>query len=801
MSSSPTTEKHRAGEHLEEKNAAASIGIGQEALARNLEAKIRNPLEGLSREQLLRDADAWSELHGLQEHRDMIRKGALVAQNPAEAHLIDGPQKLDDEELQILEREVTHKWDMPKKLFLTIATCSIGAAVQGWDQTGSNGANLFFPEYYGIGNADNRSRWIVGLCHTNLTISFIGCWLSDPLNNYFGRRGVIFFSAHFCIWPVIGSAFCETWGQQLACRLLMGIGMGVKASTVPIYAAENAPASIRGALVMSWQMWTAFGIMLGTAFNLAVYAVPDINWRLMLGAPFLPAVPLLMLIYLCPESPRWYMKKRRYAEAWKSMNQLRHHPIQVARDMYYISAQLAIEEQLVGKSNYVTRFTQLFTIPRVRRANLAAFTVMIAQQMCGINIIAFYSTTIFSEAGMGDFNAMLGSFGFGMVNWLFAFPAFWTIDTFGRRSLLLFTFPQMFWTLLAAGLCTLIPENTGSGDVRTGLVCLFVFLFGAFYSPGEGPVPFTYSAEVYPLSHRETGMGFAVATCLFWAAVLGTSFPFLLLEMGTVGAFGLYAGFNVVAFFMILLWVPETMQRTLEELDWVFAVPTTKFMKHTLTVDVPWWFKRYVLFQKNATRTPLYEFENVAASNRRATTRLPDHTQRYNSSDDEKPVVPAPLGQGQDPAYDADSESSFEEEAAASESLSFPSGGATGSAWSRSQASSSNRNSSNSSEERPLPRPSRHGSFGRFISRRLRRRPARRPRREHTPSPVEAEPSPARRTAFAEGLAALEVGADELRAFRQRCVDPWVHRQLRVVLVSDAGGRVPMYAAEQGRKE
>ena len=83
--------------------------------------------------------------------------------------------------------------------------------------------------------------------------SLIGCWLSDPINNYFGRRGVIFFSAHFCIWPVIGSAFCHTWPQQLACRLLMGIGMGVKASTVPIYAAENAPASIRGALVMSWR--------------------------------------------------------------------------------------------------------------------------------------------------------------------------------------------------------------------------------------------------------------------------------------------------------------------------------------------------------------------------------------------------------------------------------------------------------------------------------------------------------------------------------------------------------------------
>jgi MFS family permease len=190
-------------------------------------------------------------------------------------------------------------------------------------------------------------------------------------------------------------------------------------------------------------MWTAFGIMLGTAFNLAVYNVPDINWRLMLGAPFLPAVPLLLLIYFCPESPRWYMKKGRYVDAWKSMIKLRHNEIQVARDIYYISAQLEVENQLVGKTNYVQRFGQLFTIPRVRRANLAAFTVMIAQQMCGINIVAFYSTSIFEEAQMGRFNAVIGSFGFGLINWLFSFPAFWTIDTFGRRSLLLFTFPQM----------------------------------------------------------------------------------------------------------------------------------------------------------------------------------------------------------------------------------------------------------------------------------------------------------------------------------------------------------------------
>jgi hypothetical protein len=85
---------------------------------------------------------------------------------------------------------------------------------------------------------------------------------------------------------------------------------------------------------------------------------------------------------LCgPESPRWYMKKNRNQKAYKSLLRLRHHPIQAARDLYYIHCQLQVEASIVGKSNYLSRFVQLFTIPRVRRATLASFVVMIAQQM------------------------------------------------------------------------------------------------------------------------------------------------------------------------------------------------------------------------------------------------------------------------------------------------------------------------------------------------------------------------------------------------------------------------------------
>ncbi|KAF8578406.1 hypothetical protein K439DRAFT_1663739 [Ramaria rubella] len=581
-------------------------------LNNNISAKIQNPLAGLSRAKLLSQVDTFAHERDLDDILPLLHKGALIAQDPPAFEAIP---ELVPEERDALRNEVLHKWRQPKALYLTVILCSVGAAVQGWDQTGSNGANLSFPEEFGIpGSGPNavRNNWLIGLVNSAPYIgsAFIGCWLSDGLNLHFGRRGTIFFSAVFCLLSVIGSAFTQSWPQLFICRILLGIGMGSKASTVPIYAAENCPASIRGGLVMSWQMWTAFGIFLGFCANLILFRVGTIAWRLQLGSAFLPAVPLVVGIYFCPESPRWYMKKGRYREAYQSLCRLRNTPVQAARDLYYIHAQLAAESDIIGQSNYVTRFIELFTIPRVRRATLASFVVMIAQQMCGINIIAFYSSTIFLNAGASQKSALLASFGFGLVNFVFAWPAVRTIDTYGRRTLLLFTFPQMTWTLLAAGFCFFIPEDNKS---RLGVISLFVFLFAAFYSPGEGPVPFTYSAEVFPLSHREVGMSWAVATCLFWAAVLSVSFPAILQAFTAVGAFGFYAGLNVLAFVLIFLFVPETKQRTLEELDYVFAVPTSTHARYQLTKALPYWFKRYVFWNKNATLEPLYQFDAPVA--------------------------------------------------------------------------------------------------------------------------------------------------------------------------------------------
>lgn len=100
----------------------------------------------MSYDGLMRDAERFAQTNGLQEHVALIRKGALIAQEPDMYEDITGPEKLTDDEITALRDEVLHKWRHPKALYITIITCSIGAAVQGWDQTGSNGANLSFPD-------------------------------------------------------------------------------------------------------------------------------------------------------------------------------------------------------------------------------------------------------------------------------------------------------------------------------------------------------------------------------------------------------------------------------------------------------------------------------------------------------------------------------------------------------------------------------------------------------------------------------------------------------------------------------
>jgi MFS family permease len=140
------------------------------------------------------------------------------------------------------------------------------------------------------------------------------------------------------------------------------------------------------------------------------------------------------------------------------------------------------ERDAFAGTSLSTRVWELFTVPRLRRAMISSSLIVIAQQFSGINAMAFYSSTIFAEAGYSPRDCLLASLGFGLTMFMFAIPAVYTMDTFGRRNLLLFTFPNMAWCLLAAGCCFLLPNESSA---RVPLIAFFIYLFGAFYGPGK----------------------------------------------------------------------------------------------------------------------------------------------------------------------------------------------------------------------------------------------------------------------------------------------------------------------------
>ncbi|KAF2267306.1 hypothetical protein CC78DRAFT_541754 [Lojkania enalia] len=610
---------HSNTEYAEDKDRSASMSTAHrgsvaqsatERARRNMNAKLANPLQGYSYDELRKMGRAYAYEHALAEEEDVraLEIGACLAKDPQNMEHASS-LGVTEEEQHVLTMEIEHRWSQPWTLYLVIILCSVCAAVQGMDETVVNGAQIFYTGQFGIGGDDPRSTWLTGLVNgaPYMCCAFIGCWLTTPFNNWFGRRGTIFitclFSAVACFWQ----GFVNTWWHMFVARFALGLGIGPKSATVPIYAAECTPPAIRGALVMQWQMWTAFGIMVGYASDLAFFGVPDkpnitgLNWRIMMASAMFPAVIVCFFVFLCPESPRWYMSKGRHASAYHAMCKLRYNRIQAARDLFYMAELLKAEENMkIGQS----KVKELWTVPRNRRAMLASEIVMFMQQFCGVNVIAYYSSSIFVQSGFSNQSALAASLGFGIINFLFAIPAVYTIDTFGRRNLLLTTFPFMAIFLLFTGFSFYIPE----GDTaRVACIALGIYLFGIVYSPGEGPVPFTYSAEAYPLYVRTIGMSLATATTWFFNFVLSITWPSLLAAFKPQGAFGWYAAWNVIGWFLVLLFLPETKGKTLEELDQIFSVPTHVHAAYGLR-QVPYFFNRYILRRKVQPET-LYERE------------------------------------------------------------------------------------------------------------------------------------------------------------------------------------------------
>nr|POF12771.1 putative polyol transporter 3 [Quercus suber] len=616
------------------------------------------------------------------------------------------PELTAEEKLALEHENKNSFWRQPKALRMTIITLCVAAIVQGWNQTGTNGANLNWPQQLGLDHitgcdVTGKDAWIFSIVNaaTYFAAALVGCWLSDPLNEYFfGRRSAIFVSACIILASVIGGACSHTWQELLACRVILGIGMGSKASVTPVFAAEIAPGHLRGSLVMNWQLFDAFGIFLGYTANVIVAGVGRTAWRWQIASSVLPTIVLLSMIWMCPESPRFLMKKGHYHSAYQSLLLLRLHPILAAKELFYVHCQMDVENRYLARSrgedveaslvspckthddspgpletanetvkskiressrpdssmvgtllrrqpgrpiNYWQKLHQLFTVKRNRRALLAAVVCMVSQQLCGVNALSFYSSTLFcaandpskADVSPGDsLTPLLLSWGIGLTNAVFALPAYFLIDRKGRRWLLLVTIPLMAVSMLAAGLSFLIPTSSGA---HAPIIGIFTYIFMIFYSPGMGPVPFTLSAEVFPLDSRVVGMSFAVFTNLFGCGVLALVVPVLTAKIGHPGLLGIFAGLNVVAFFLVFFFVRETagaaigssvsscLSVSLEELNYLFGVSTRQHIKYQVGIVVPWAWRYYVRRDKDIPDQPdkLYTWYSTKEQEIRAATK------------------------------------------------------------------------------------------------------------------------------------------------------------------------------------
>ncbi|KAF3059180.1 Hexose transporter HXT8 [Trichoderma lentiforme] len=633
----------------------------------NGNAIIENPLVHLKDEELQEDVRSFVENHlPSVEYESLLRAARVakhirtydeVARNKG-YHFEPGlPVQLTTEEKEALRREK----DVPfseKGMRIVIITVSIAALLQGFVQSSFNGASLY-KEEWGLHEhikPSSSDNWKFGATNAVpfFVAALVGCPLSLPINYWFGRRGGICVAAFLILAGSIGAAFAKTWYQLFGIRIINGIGMGIKAVSTPILAGETAVGFWRGSAILAWQLWVAFGIMLGFAFNLIFTRAQSNETTLALinASPTVPSLVLFIIaMFFCPESPRYHLTKGpnyNVQKAYTCMTRIRNTELQALRDIYLVYKSL--EQQAMGLGDldehafrspgfiwvmrdFLRQYMQLFQQRRLYNALISTSTVNLAQQLCGINVLAFYSGTLFAGASSKDEQhskiiPMAYSLGFGAINFLCGLPALRSIDTLGRRKWLLGTLPFTALFMLAAALsCTISTES-----IRIGVAAFFLYgmsdkppivyevrsnvqaVFAAVYSPGLGPIPFTLASESFPLSHREAvgyranpptsstiliayhqGASWAIAINLGFAGILSIAYPSVNAGLKAIGALGLFSGLNIVALVMVFLLVEETKRRTLEELDHIFAVSKRKFMRYQLFEYLPWLIQRYIL--------------------------------------------------------------------------------------------------------------------------------------------------------------------------------------------------------------
>lgn len=428
-------------------------------------------------------------------------------------------------------------------LYFICSVSAMGGLLFGYDWVVIGGAKPFYELYFGIAN----SPVMQGVAMTTALIGcLVGAMVAGAAADRYGRKPLLTLSAVLFTVSAIGTGLFNDFTLFNIARFVGGVGIGVASALAPMYIAEVSPAHIRGRMVSLNQMTIVLGILAAQVVNLLLARDTSVaesqawnvawGWRWMFWAETLPAALFLMMSFFIPESPVYLKMKKKRSPLPSSPK----------------------GEENCRRSDSNVNSSLWENWRGLRKVLLLGLVIAVFQQWCGTNVIFNYAQEIFVGAGFDVDGMFINIVITGIANVVFTFVALYTIEKWGRRTLMLLGAGGLGVIYAVLGYCY-YQQQTGFAMVALVVAAISV------YAMTLGPVTWTLLAEIFP--NRVRGLAMAICTFALWVGccTLTFSFPSMNAAQGSSGTFWVYSAICACAFVFLYRNCPETKGRELEE--------------------------------------------------------------------------------------------------------------------------------------------------------------------------------------------------------------------------------------------
>ncbi|RAL53686.1 hypothetical protein DM860_015414 [Cuscuta australis] len=472
------------------------------------------------------------------------------------------------------ERAKEYQGRVTPYVIITCLSAAIGGSLFGYDIGVSGGVTSmdeflerFFHRVYEKkqhAHEDNYCKYdsqsLSAFTSSLYLAGLVSSLVASPTTRTHGRRvSIIFGGVSFLVGAALNASAINLV-MLLFGRIMLGIGIGFGNQAVPLYLSEMAPAHIRGALNMLFQLATTLGIFTANMIN---YGTSKLRhpwgWRLSLGLAALPALLMTISGVLLPETPNSLIEQGKGEKGRRVLQKI--------RGTESVDAEY---EDMVDASNLAKSVKHPFRniLQRRNRPQLImAICMPTFQILTGINIILFYAPVLFRSMGFRGAAALYSSALTGGVLALSTVVSMATVDGWGRRVLLIAGGIQMIICQVIVAIILGLKFgddkvlSKGYSILVVGFICLFVAAFGWSW----GPLGWTVPSEIFPMETRSAGQSITVAVNLFFTFAIAQSFLSLLCALKS-GIFFLFAGFITIMTIFVCLFLPETKGVPIEEM-------------------------------------------------------------------------------------------------------------------------------------------------------------------------------------------------------------------------------------------